>query len=122
MIDCHQLSEYWITLTMYSPGGGDQPLRGRQWHPSLPPNPPPPVHLPQPVTAGVNLSICASLSCILQTQARANASPDCGCMCACSQKRRRHIDAHVAQAVVLPKDSVSLGLLCLTCAKLSARD
>ena len=34
------------------------------------------------------------------------------------QKRWRHIDAHVTQAVVLPKDSVSLGLLCLTCAKL----
>ena len=62
MIDCQNLSELDLTLTINSPGGRDQPLRGRQWHPSFPPPPlPPTVHLPQPVTAGVNLSICASL-------------------------------------------------------------
>ena len=51
MIEAH------CSFLIQSPGGRDEGLWCRQWDPSLLP---PPLPLPPSVTAGVNVSICAS--------------------------------------------------------------
>jgi len=77
----------WIgfNLDNHSPGGRDQPLRGGQWHPPFPPSPPTAAR-PPPVTAGVNVSICASL-----------CHPDAGA-CKCITKLWMHMRVHTEKA------------------------
>ena len=102
-----------LTFKMYS-GGRDQPVWGLLGHPSLSPPPPPTRALCSSVTARVDrVSICASTWHLACKCVPRNQGSKCAYM-----RKQRHICAHVNEAVVLPKDSVSLGLLCLTCANL----
>jgi hypothetical protein len=76
----------WLTLTIQSSGGRDQPLWRRQWDPSRLPPPPPTVHLPPSVTTGVNISLCATV-----------CHPDAG-TCKCITRSRMHMRVQAEKA------------------------